>query len=106
MQDVASVGGWKDLDTLLQVYQQPDETTPPAGPLRTEANMTIEYSRGSEAAQPRTLRSALLTTFYQVGARGFAAVTSVGGAHGRTPDLLNPIRVAVRAYTLIQLISR
>jgi hypothetical protein len=76
MQDVASVGGWKDLDTLLQVYQQPDETTPPAGPLRTEANMTIEYSRGSEAAQPRTLRSALLTTFYQVGARGFEPRTS------------------------------
>jgi integrase len=27
VQDVASVGGWKDLDTLLQVYQQPDEAT-------------------------------------------------------------------------------
>lgn len=27
VQDVASVEGWKDLDTLLQVYQQPDEAT-------------------------------------------------------------------------------
>jgi len=27
VQDVAQVGGWKDIDTLLQVYQQPDEAT-------------------------------------------------------------------------------
>jgi hypothetical protein len=34
--------------------------------------MTTEYSRGSDAAQPRTLISALFTTLYSIGAARFA----------------------------------
>ena len=70
---------------------------------------------------PRCTKARDFASFLPIGARGFVVVTSVGEAHGRTPDLLlssrrrdteqaqpakNPIRVAVCAYTLIQLVSR
>jgi hypothetical protein len=43
---------------------------------KSAASIAIESSRGSEATQLRTLRSALLTTLFSVGAPGFEPGTS------------------------------